>query len=138
NGARVESGGGAAAAGEFPVIAPGLAGQRNRHVWHLASAAGEVFFRQVARRNMLGEVVDSFDYGPGVLAEEHVFVPRQHRDGHQSPVCLLAPALDWAREATALHLFDAHNLAAGPLAVAQLEYALPLGLHGWFSPALPA
>jgi len=138
NGARVESGDNAAAAGEFPVIASGLAGRRNRHVWHLASAAGEVFFRRVARRNMLGEIVDSFDYGPGVLAEEHVFVPHPPRAGDESAGWLLGTALDTARQVTALHIFDAHHLAAGPLAVAQLEYPLPLGLHGWFSPAPPA
>lgn len=139
NGARVDAGDdavAAAAAGEFPAIAPGLAGRRNRHVWHLASAAGEVFFRRVARRDMLGEVADFYDYGPGVLAEEHVFVPQ--RAGDESAGYLLGTALDTARGATALHIFDAHHLAAGPLAVAQLEYALPLGLHGRFSPALPA
>lgn len=132
--ARVDTGGGdeAAAVGEFPVIAPGLAGRRNRHVWHLASAGGEAFFRRVARRDMLGEVADFYDYGPGVLAEEPIFVPRRGRD--ESAGWLLGTALDTARAATALYIFDAHHLAAGPLAVAQLDTALPLGLHGRFSP----
>ena len=131
--ARVETAPGAAA--EFPAIAPGMAGRRNRYLWHLASdgvRAGGIFFRKVVRRNALGEVVDAYDYGRGVFAEEHLYVPHPQRRGEERG-WLLGTALDTVRETTALHLFDAHDLAAGPLAVAALPYALPLGLHGWFS-----
>jgi all-trans-8'-apo-beta-carotenal 15,15'-oxygenase len=48
---------------------------------------------------------------------------------------LVGTTLDTNTKRTQLHLFDARNLADGPVAVATLPYALPLGLHGSFKPA---
>ena len=48
---------------------------------------------------------------------------------------VLGTALDLARGTTQLAAFDAARLGEGPLAVARLPYALPLGFHGIFVPA---
>jgi len=75
---------------------------------------------------------DRFDYGDGVMAEEHRFVPapaaRRPRQGW-----LIGSLLDYRRQRSGIAILDAENLAAGPLAMAWLPRMLPLGFHGWFS-----
>ena len=74
----------------------------------------------------------SFDYGPGVIAEEHVFVPRRvprsEDDGW-----LVGPFLDYARGQSGVAVFDARHVADGPVALAWLDYPLPLAFHGQFA-----
>ena len=45
---------------------------------------------------------------------------------------MLGTVLDYKAGVTRLNVFDAAGLSDGPLAVASLPYALPLGLHGTF------
>ena len=45
----------------------------------------------------------------------------------------IGTALDLTTNATMLSIFDALNLAAGPIVQARLPYALPLGFHGTFA-----
>ncbi|CAD7374467.1 carotenoid oxygenase family protein [Xanthomonas arboricola] len=73
-------------------------------------------------------------YGPEVLAEEHVFVPRP---GSQRPDdgWLVGTVLDTARARSGLMVLDARHIDAGPIAEAWLPYALPLGFHGHFAAA---
>ena len=73
-------------------------------------------------------------YGPGWIAEEHVYVP-------ESPAAaegrgwVLGTAYHWPTEHTTLSVFDAGAVDAGPVASVTLPYGLPLGLHGQFVPA---
>jgi carotenoid cleavage dioxygenase len=73
-------------------------------------------------------VQDRFAYGPGIMAEEHVFVPRA--GGGEGEGWLVGTSLDTGAGRTRLAVFEATRLADGPLALATLPYALPLGLHG--------
>jgi carotenoid cleavage dioxygenase len=75
-----------------------------------------------------------FDFGDGVLVEEHVVVPRPGRSGERD-AWLLGTAYDARRDATLLNLFDAARVGDGPIAQAVLPYALPLGFHGNFAAA---
>ncbi|MEO8020754.1 carotenoid oxygenase family protein [Polaromonas sp.] len=74
-------------------------------------------------------------YGGNWIAEEHLFVPRS-ASARPDDGWILGTAYDWAKERTALSVFDAGNVAAGPLARIHLPYGLPLGLHGQFVQAL--
>lgn len=71
-------------------------------------------------------------YDDGILAEQHVFVPRpgSHRpnDGW-----LVGTLLDTGRRRSGLAILDAGRVDAGPLAEAWLDYDFPLGFHGTFS-----
>jgi carotenoid cleavage dioxygenase-like enzyme len=73
-------------------------------------------------------------YGPGWIAEEHVYVP-------ESPAAaegrgwVLGTAYHWPTERTTLSVFYAGAVDAGPVASVTLPYGLPLGLHGQFVPA---
>lgn len=77
------------------------------------------------------ERLDSFHYGDGWLAEEHLFIPRQP-GAHRDRGWLLGTALDSRHGRVQLSLFDAADLAAGPLCHATLTQTLPLGFHGCF------
>ena len=122
---------------EFPRIAPALTGQRNRYVYTVGAPSGASTgwrVRRVVKRDLEAETSDSFDYGPGVLAEEHVFVPRR-APRSEDDGWLIGPYLDYVRGQTGIAVFDARRVADGPVARAWLDYALPLALHGHFSPA---
>lgn len=71
-------------------------------------------------------------YGDEIMAEEHVFVPKpgSRRAGQG---WLLGTLLDPVRGRSGLAVLDAERVDAGPLAMAWLPYAFPLGFHGAFS-----
>ena len=122
---------------EFPRIAPAVTGRRNRYVYTLGvSAHGRSGWRlrRVVKRDLEAETSEAFDYGPGVIAEEHVFVPR-HAPRSEDDGWLVGPFLDYTRGLTGVGVFDARDVADGPLARAWLDYPLPLAFHGQFSPA---
>ncbi len=123
---------------EFPRIAPAAMGRRNRYVHTLGApshgAAGWRLRRVVKRDLEDGAATESFDYGPGVLPEEHVFVPRQ-APRSEDDGWLLGPFLDYAQKASGIAVFDARHVGDGPLARAWLDYPLPLAFHGHFTPA---
>ena len=121
---------------EFPDIAPHLTGRRNRYVYTVGGdASGRGYeFHQVVKRDLVRETDERHDYGSGVIAEEHLFVPRPGSRAEDDG-WLVGTILDYRRGATALVILDARGPSDGPLAVAWLDHALPLGFHGWFSPA---
>ena len=73
-------------------------------------------------------------YGAGVIAEEHVFVPRPESrrvdDGW-----LLGTVYDTRRDRRGLAVLDARRVDDGPLGIAWVDYGFPLGFHGTFAPA---
>ena len=122
---------------EFPRVAPAVTGRRNRYVYTVGAPSDDSpgwRMRRVFKRDLEAGTSDTFDHGPGVLAEEHVFVPRRvprsEDDGW-----LIGPYLDHRRSSSGVAVFDARRVADGPVARARLDYPLPLGLHGQFSPA---
>ncbi len=127
-------------AAEFPRIAPAAVSRRHRYEYFLLgeswdwdsdenASAYTGAGRGLARfDHETGDIV-RFDYGPGIIPEEHVFVPkpggRTEDDGW-----LLGTSLDIGERITRLSVFDATAPADGPIAQAALPYPLPLGLHG--------
>ena len=79
--------------------------------------------------------IQRYAYAENWIAEEHIFVPRS-ASARPDEGWILGTAYDWRKERTALSVFDAGNVAAGPLARVHLPYGLPLGLHGQFVPAI--
>ena len=73
------------------------------------------------------------DFGATVLAEEHVHAPGP--SARAGDGWLVGTSFDWRANRTSLNVFDARDVSAGPVAVATLPHALPLGLHGHFTPA---
>lgn len=103
------------------------------------------FTTLIARSDQMSPQVSGFDtvmtlhrdkpshyrYGDGWIAEEHVYVPAPN-DPREGRGWLLGTAYHWPSERSALSVFDAAAVRAGPIAQAMLPYGLPLGLHGQF------
>jgi carotenoid cleavage dioxygenase len=125
---------------EFPRVDPRFVGERHRQLYHVVQirrgtgSEGSGGFDGVRRLDVDTGAIDQYSFGLDFLAEEHVFVPDQSRSTETGGF-LLGTVLDLKRSRTQLSVFDAMNLAAGPLATATLPYSLPLGLHGNFKAA---
>jgi len=118
---------------EFPRIHPARNGLPTR------------FTTMLARSPKMDAQVDGFDsvlalhgeqqkrhrYGDGWIAEEHVYVPSSI-SAPEGRGWVVGTAYHWPSERTALSVFDASAVNAGPLARVTLPYGLPLGLHGQF------
>lgn len=103
------------------------------------------FTTLLARSRWMDARVDGFDcvltlhggqqkrhrYGDGWIAEEHVYVPLSAA-APEGQGWVLGTAYHWPSERTALSVFDAAAVNAGPIAKVTLPYGLPLGLHGQF------
>ena len=119
---------------EFPRFDPRLMGQRCRNMFQVArstTAVGPYGYDAVRRVDLETGAVDSFYYGAEFVVEEHVYVPDSSR-GDASGF-LVGTALDLNARSTCISVFDASNLASGPIARARLPYMMPLGMHGSFS-----
>lgn len=121
---------------EFPRVDPRVVGRRHRALFvaERVAAGNRPGYDAVARVDTGSGRVDRYRYGSDLLVEEHVFVPRpgsvREGDGW-----LVGSALDIRRRQTLFSVFDAQNLAAGPLAQGAMARLMPLGLHGIFVPA---
>jgi all-trans-8'-apo-beta-carotenal 15,15'-oxygenase len=121
--------------GEFPRVDPRFIGQPYDQVFalHSAGAAHRPGYDAVMRVNLKSGKVDRYVYGDELLVEEHVFVPRPAAGApREGAGWLIGTALDFKRQHTLFSVFDAQNLAAGPVVQAQMARTLPLGLHGSF------
>ena len=121
---------------EFPRIDPRFVGRRHAQLFMASrqDPGDRPGYDAVMRMDLASGRTDSYRYGSDVMVEEHVFVPRQRASGsgREGDGWLVGTALDLTRRRMLLSVFDAMNLAAGPLAQASMPRAMPLGLHGIF------
>jgi carotenoid cleavage dioxygenase-like enzyme len=122
---------------EFPRVDPRVVGERYRNLYLVADnggPSGRHCYDAIRRVDVGSGKVDEFRYGDGFQVEEHIVVP-DRRDAREGAGWLVGTALDLRTAQTVVSVFDATDLAAGPVARARLPYALPLGLHGSFAAA---
>lgn len=117
--------------GEFPRIDARATGRRYSQLYSLCSSTG---LQGIQRLDLDTGNTDRFDYGSGFVREEHIHVP-DPASPREGSGWLLGTAIDLKRRVTVLSVFEASNLAAGPMARASLPYALPAGFHGNYLPA---
>lgn len=123
---------------EFPRIDPRRTGRRHRHLYlaeRVDAPAGRPLFDSVSRLDLETGRVQRHRYGAGVLAEEHVFVPR-HAGAREGEGWVIGSALDVQRGRLLCSVFDAEHLADGPIAQGALERVMPIGLHASFMPRI--
>ena len=120
---------------EFPQVAPRVVGRRNRYLYTLgATSRPDWILNTLARHDLEHGTMEGFDFGPGIIAEEHVFVPFPGGCGEDEG-WLVGSVLDYERGVSGITVFDARRVSEGPLARAWLPYPLPLGFHGHFHAA---
>ncbi len=122
-------------AGEFPRFDERRAGRAYRHGWFAAntSGSGGVRFNAIAHLDHATGRRVQFELQAGDAVGEPVFVPRSAEagegDGHV--VCLAHRAADDVGE---FWVFDALDIAAGPIARARAPRRIPFGFHGNWRP----
>lgn len=119
---------------EFPRVAPQVVSARHRKLAVLGVDAGggtDLILNTVNLIDIDSGKSDSYSFGAGWQVEEHVLVARRgarsETDGY-----LVGVAQDTRRAQTVLTVFDAHNISAGPMALARLSYRAPVCFHGNF------
>jgi carotenoid cleavage dioxygenase-like enzyme len=121
---------------EFPTFdAPAArAGSARLYAPMRTAAAAAPYFDAVAAIDARRGRAEVHAYGPDVLAEEHLFVPRPGRR-RAGEGWLVGTLLDARRGRSGLVVLDAERVGDGPLAQAWLPRTMPLGFHGAFVPA---
>lgn len=117
---------------EFPQFDPRTPGDRGARLYAPALAGDAPAFNAVAAIEAGGRV-RMHRYGDGVIAEEHLFVPRPDSAAPDDG-WLLGTLLDTRRRRSGLAVLDARRVEDGPIAEAWLERSFPLGFHGAFAP----
>ncbi|MDG1418896.1 MAG: carotenoid oxygenase family protein [Maricaulis sp.] len=120
---------------EFPQIDARFIGQQHRHTWHIGQhrhTPDET--SNIVRRDGSDGPGDAYDYGAGRNVEEALFVPREGST-REGDGWLVQTVLNTAEAVTELHVLDAMNLSAGPVASWRLPYSVPLGFHGTWTNA---
>ena len=120
---------------EFPRIYPSLTGHKNTKVFTLSGNKNEEWMHSVRSINIDTGKTDEFDYGKEFLVEEHVVIEKTL--GTQKDGWLMGTALHWPSKRSCISLFEAENIAAGPIARAWLPFHIPLGFHGNFKKSQP-
>ena len=120
---------------EFPLFDPRSPGDRGARLYAPASdgRAQTPYFNAVAAFDPVRGRRQLHRYDAGILAEEHVFVPRA--GGGADDGWLVGTLLDADRQRSGVAVFDARRVDEGPLAQAWLPYTVPLGFHGCFAAA---
>ncbi|HET7773646.1 MAG TPA: carotenoid oxygenase family protein [Burkholderiaceae bacterium] len=127
---------------EFPRVNPQRIGTTARYLlnptsWKNVPGRPRDWFHGLALRDLQTGKQDRYDYGEDVIAEEHLIIPRRGADTgrNERDAWVIGTSFDARRKQTAVSVFEAGNLAAGPVAVARLPYFIPLGFHGNFTAA---
>ena len=115
---------------EFPRVYPSMTGLKNSKVFTLSGDKNEEWMHSVRSINIDTGKTDEFNYGEEYLVEEHIVVERAL--GSQKDGWLIGTALHWPSKKSCVSLFDAENIATGPIARAWLPFHIPLGFHGNF------
>jgi carotenoid cleavage dioxygenase len=118
---------------EFPRIYPSVTGLKNHKVFTISGTKDQQWMHSVRSVNVDTGKIDEFDYGDDYLVEEHVVV--ENGNQVQKNGWLIGTALHWPSKKSCVSLFQAENIAAGPIARAWLPFHIPLGFHGNFKKA---
>jgi len=122
---------------DFPSICPKLFTRPYQDFWMLGISAtgrpGRKFFDQLAHANWTcAKACDMYQAPPShYLGGEPIFVadPKQQRAG-----VVICQVFDAEKMAIAFAIFDAFNVARGPLATIRLNEPIHLGFHASFKP----
>lgn len=122
---------------EFPQVDPRYAGMQYRYGFYTSPEGdGDDMYNVVARFDHQTGQAERYCFGPRdqVFVSEALFVPKSET-ASEGEGYLLSVVTDMNEKSSALHIMDAENVGAGPLAVAQLQHRIPVGFHGSWRPA---
>ncbi len=119
---------------EFPMVNPGVLGVKNRFSYHqIIPYQIPATFDGIAKYHLRDASHERFDYPQGVFGSESPFAPRpgaiDEDDGW-----LLSFVTDVNGWSSAVWVFDAQHITAGPVAKVQLPHRVPAGFHATWMP----
>jgi carotenoid cleavage dioxygenase len=121
-------------AGEFPRFDERLAGLPYRHGWFAAQTrTGKVEFNALAHIDLATGGRTTYVLPEGDAVSEPVFVPRS-AEAAEGDGWVTAVAYRGADDVSEFLVFEAQDMAAGPIASAKMPRRMPFGFHGnWVS-----
>ena len=121
-------------AGEFPRFDERRAGLPYRHGWFAAHARNteETAFDSLAHVDFARGARHVHSFPMGDVPSEPVFVPRGPEEGEG---WILSVVYRSAEDRSDLAIFDAGDIASGPICLVKLPRRVPFGFHGnWVAP----
>ena len=121
--------------GEFPRVAPRVETLRHRHGWYAADPGHAQTIKQsaIAHLDLQAGKRQVYALDAGDVTSEPVFVPRS-ADATEGDGWITAVVWRAAEDRSDLLIFEALDLAKGPIATAKVPRRVPFGFHGnWAS-----
>jgi carotenoid cleavage dioxygenase len=123
-------------AGEFPRIDDRRAGLFYRHGWFAAQTTlrTDPSFEAIAHFDMKTGKRQTYVFAEGDFPGEPVFAPRS-ADAPEGDGWVMSVVYRSAEDRSDLVLFNAQDIAAGPIAAAKVPRRIPFGFHGTWKAA---
>ncbi|HVI32768.1 carotenoid oxygenase family protein [Phenylobacterium sp.] len=121
--------------GEFPRVDPRVETLRHRHGWYAADPTGAqtVKLGAIAHLDLATGARQVYELPAGDLTSEPVFTPRS-ADAAEGDGWVTAVVWRAAENRSDLLVFEAQEIARGPIATAEMPRRVPFGFHGnWVS-----
>lgn len=121
--------------GEFPRVDPRVETRRHRHGWYAADPTGSKTIRQsaIAHLDLATGARQVYALPDGDITSEPVFTPRS-ADAPEGDGWVTAVVWRAAENRSDLLVFEAQDIAKGPVGVAEVPRRVPFGFHGnWAS-----
>jgi carotenoid cleavage dioxygenase len=115
---------------EFPTVDARGVGRRNRYSYAVhISPESTLKFDGLVRYDNLAGAKTEYRFGPGRWGSEAPFAPRDGAAADSADGYLVTFVQDEREGRSELDIFDAADLAAGPVARVLLPQRVPLGFH---------
>jgi carotenoid cleavage dioxygenase len=121
--------------GEFPRVDPRVETRQHRHGWYAADPTNSKTIRQsaIAHLDVATGARQVYALPDGDITSEPVFTPRS-ADAPEGDGWVTAVVWRAAENRSDLLVFEAQDIAKGPIGVAEVPRRVPFGFHGnWVS-----
>ncbi|MEM9255003.1 MAG: carotenoid oxygenase family protein [Pseudomonadota bacterium] len=126
---------------EFPVIDKRYAMRDYAHTWYTSTDRtipahipdSDVVYNAIVHFNVKTGSADTYAFTAGYVSEP-VFIPRDE-SAAEGDGWVLSCVYDIASNTSALCVFDAQNISAGPVGKAWVSHRVPVCFHGTWKPA---
>ena len=117
--------------GEFPRVDGRVETLKHRHAWYAADPTGAKTIRQsaIAHLDLTTGKRQVYELNGGDLTSEPVFVKRS-ADAAEGDGWITAVLWRAAENRSDLAIFEAQDIAKGPIGVAEMPRRVPFGFHG--------
>ncbi len=119
---------------EFPMINGRYGGRRHRYIYEARGAHGLFAFNGLIKRDVESGTEELFEFEPGVFVSETVMAPRVGSRGEDDGY-LITFSIDVNADESQCLIFDAAQLAAGPVTRIRLPERICSGTHATWASA---